>query len=53
MKQAILPALARLSSTEDPVEMLLDVWVDAGFPGSFDAFCDAVARASVEEMSYV
>lgn len=46
MKTAILTALAKLSSCADPMEMLLDVWTDAGFPCSFDEFCSEVARQS-------
>jgi hypothetical protein len=46
MKDAILTALAKLSSAVDPMEMLLDVWTDAEFPCSFDEFCAEVARRS-------
>ena len=46
MKAAILTALAKLSSTVDPMDMLLDVWTEAGFPCSFDEFCYEVARRS-------
>ncbi len=46
MNAAINTALAKLSSCPDPMEMLLDVWTDAGFPCSFEEFCVAVAAAS-------
>ena len=46
MEKAILTALAKLSSCDDPAEMLLDVWTDAGFPCDFEQFCAEVARQS-------
>lgn len=46
LQKAIAEALAKLSSAKDPVEMLLDVWVDAEFPCSFEDFMSAVEEAS-------
>lgn len=47
MEKAIQNALTALSACDDPMDMLLNVWTDAGFPCSFDEFCAAVQNRSL------
>lgn len=47
MEKAIQIALSKISTCRDPLDMLLDVWTDAGFPCEFSEFCAAVEARSI------